>query len=229
VPVAEAAPAEAARAEVARVEVAVGGLARSEPGLGGQEERIVDAALACIGRWGTTKTTLDDVARQARCSRATVYRLFPGGKDAVLDAVARTELARFFDALSRRLALAETPEDVFVAGMTEAGRRVRDHQGLQFLLAYEPGVILPRLAFGRADEVLRHASAFAAPYLERWMSPDDARRAAEFATRLTLSYSICPSGEVDLTDEESVRGLVRTFVLPSLYPSPDDPERGARP
>jgi len=199
-----------------------------ELGLGTQEQRIIDAALACIGRWGTAKTTLDDVARQARCSRATVYRLFPGGKEALLDAVARTELARFFGALSRRLATAVTPEDVFVAGMTEAGRRIRDHQGLQFLLAHEPGVILPRLAFARADEVLRHASAFAAPYLERWMAADDARRAAEFATRLTLSYSICPSSEVDLTDEESVRALVRTFVLPALGPS-SDPERGPRP
>jgi AcrR family transcriptional regulator len=189
-----------------------------EPGLGAQEERIIDAALVCIGRWGTAKTTLDDVARQAGCSRATVYRVFPGGKEALLDAVARTELARFFGALARRLAVAATPEDVLVAGMTEAGRRIRDHRGLQFLLAYEPGVILPRLAFARADEVLRHASQFAAPYLQRWLSEADARRAAEFATRLTLSYSICPSPEVDLTDEESVRALVRTFVLPALFP-----------
>ena len=192
-----------------------------ELGLRSQEARVIDATLACIGRWGTAKTTLDDVARQAGCSRATIYRLFPGGKDALLDAVARTELARFFGALARRLAVAETPEDVFVAGMTEAGRRIRDHRGLQFLLAYEPGVILPRLAFARADEVLHHASAFAAPYLERWLPADEARRAAEFATRLTLSYSICPSPEVDLTDEDSVRALVRAFVLPAILPPPD--------
>ena len=37
---------------------------------------ILDAALTCIGRVGLAKTTLDDVAREARCARATVYRCF---------------------------------------------------------------------------------------------------------------------------------------------------------
>ena len=48
-----------------------------------QDKRIVDATLRCVGRWGLAKTTLDDVAREAGCSRATVYRLFPGGKDSL--------------------------------------------------------------------------------------------------------------------------------------------------
>ncbi|MEA2588672.1 MAG: hypothetical protein QOH66_1599, partial [Actinomycetota bacterium] len=49
-----------------------------------QEQRVIDAALRCIARWGIAKTTLDDIAREASCSRATIYRLFPGGKDALL-------------------------------------------------------------------------------------------------------------------------------------------------
>ena len=36
------------------------------------------APWSCIARWGTAKTTLDDIAREAGCSRATIYRLFPG-------------------------------------------------------------------------------------------------------------------------------------------------------
>jgi AcrR family transcriptional regulator len=186
--------------------------------LGFQEERIVDATLACIARWGTAKTTLDDVARQAGCSRATVYRLFPGGKDALFETVVNTELRRFFGGLALRLAGAETLEDLLVIGLTEAGRRIRDNQALRFLMAHEPGVILPRLAFDRADVVLRRASDFAAPHLERWLPAEDARRAAEFVTRLTLSYSVCNTGQVDLTDDGSVRALVRTFVLPGLLP-----------
>jgi AraC-like DNA-binding protein len=41
--------------------------------------RIIDATLACLARHGTAKTTVDDIARQAGVSRATVYRAFPGG------------------------------------------------------------------------------------------------------------------------------------------------------
>jgi AcrR family transcriptional regulator len=182
----------------------------------GTEGRILDAALRCLARWGTAKTTLDDVARQAGCSRATVYRVFPGGKDAVLDAVARREIDCFFGAVGARLERAETLEDALVTAMSEAGRLIRDHQVLQFLLAYEPETILPRLAFNQCDEVLHCASTAAAPQLSRWLPLDEALRAAEWAARLVLSYSSVPTAEVDMTDEASVRNLVQRFVLPGL-------------
>src|SRR3954465_4504351 len=87
------------------------------------EERIVDAALRCIARWGVAKTTLDDVAREAGCSRATVYRVVPGGKDGLVETVVTTEASRFFAALAERLdAVADQGlEELLVAGMTEAG------------------------------------------------------------------------------------------------------------
>jgi AcrR family transcriptional regulator len=185
---------------------------------GGQEERIIDAALSCIARWGVAKTTLDDVAREASCSRATVYRVFPGGKEALLEAVGRREMARFFEAVTGRLQAADSLEDLLIAGITEAGRRLRDHRALRFLVAHEPEMIIPRLGFTEAEAVLGCASAVAAPYLARWLADADALRAAEWVVRLVLSYSMLPNPEVDLTDEESVRGLVRTFVLPGLTP-----------
>src|SRR3954454_11579060 len=93
------------------------------------EERVVDAALRCIARWGATKTTLDDVAREAGCSRATVYRVAPGGKDGLIDLVVRTEASRFFAAVAERLdAVADQGiEELLVVGMVEAGRRFVSH------------------------------------------------------------------------------------------------------
>src|SRR3954447_11197066 len=67
------------------------------------EDRVIDAALRCVARWGIAKTTLDDVAREAGCSRATVYRVVPGGKDGLIEAVATREATRFFAALAQRL------------------------------------------------------------------------------------------------------------------------------
>src|SRR5436309_6749871 len=89
---------------------------------GTQEQRVIDAALRCIARWGIGKTTLDDVAREASCSRATIYRLFPGGKDALLDAITRSELARFFSGLAERFDEAANLEDLLVGGMLYASR-----------------------------------------------------------------------------------------------------------
>jgi len=180
------------------------------------EERILDATLVCIARWGLAKTALDDVAREAGLSRATVYRAFPGGKDAVVEAVARAELAHFFAAVEARLAAATTLEDLLVAGMAEAGTRIATHGALRTLVSFEPEEILPLLAFERMDRVLAACTAFASPHLARFLDPVAAARVAEWATRVVVSYSSWPSVDVDITDEASVRRLVRQLFLPAL-------------
>ncbi|MEO5679918.1 MAG: TetR/AcrR family transcriptional regulator [Acidimicrobiales bacterium] len=190
---------------------------------GGQEERILDATLVCIARWGLAKTGLDDVAREAGVSRATVYRAFPGGKDAVVVAVARRELARFFAALEGRLARAGSLEDALVAGMAEAGTRLATHAALRALVSFEPEEILPQLAFERMDQVLAVSAAAAAPHLARFLDPTTAARVAEWAARVVISYSSWPSVDVDLTDEDSVRRLVRQLFLPAVRPPGGQP------
>src|SRR5438067_4923850 len=117
-----------------------------EERLASQEQRIVDATLRCIARWGVAKTTLDDVAREASCSRATIYRLFPGGKDALLGAVTRTELDRFFTGLAQRFDEARDLEELLVGGTVYASRALASHEALQFVLAHEPEVVLPKVA-----------------------------------------------------------------------------------
>jgi AcrR family transcriptional regulator len=174
------------------------------------------AALRCIARWGVAKTSLDDVAREAGVSRATVYRAFPGGKDALIESVARAELVAFHDAITARLEKATSLEELLVAGVHEAGRRLVEHRVLQVLLAYEPELILPHVSFAGMDRLLSGATELATPWLERWLDPPLARRTAEWVTRLVISYATCPSDAVDLCDESSVRQLVATFVLPAL-------------
>ena len=190
-------------------------LAGSHP-VGAQEQRIVDATLRCIARWGIGKTTLDDVAREASCSRATIYRLFPGGKDAVLEALTRTEVDRFFTGLAHTFDAADSLEDLLAAGMVFAARSLAGHQALQFVLAYEPEVVLPKVAFRQADRVLTAVSTFAAPYLAPHVGAEEAPRVAEWVARLVLTYTLAPANGVDVGDEASARRLVRTYVLPAL-------------
>ena len=180
------------------------------------ERRIADAVVRCVALWGVSKTTLDDVAREAGCSRATVYRAFPGGKDALIRGALATELGRFGEGLAERLVGAGTLEDVLVAGMTHAGTFILDHEALQFLLAHEPEVILPSISFGRMTRVLRTASAFASPYLTPYLGEEEAARVAEWVARIVFSYAMSPGDGVDLRDEESVRRLVQDLVLPGV-------------
>ncbi|HEX6476839.1 MAG TPA: TetR/AcrR family transcriptional regulator [Acidimicrobiales bacterium] len=203
-------------------------MAERTPERSTQELRVVDATLRCVARWGVAKTTLDDVAREAGWSRATVYRLFPGGKDAVLETVAAVELERLFAALDERLAAAIDLEDLLVAGMSEAGAQITRHPALRFLIAHEPEVILPQISFARAERVLARAASFASPYLARWLGPEEANRVGEWVTRIVISYAASPSPEVDVADPVSVRRLVRSFVLPGIRASVDSQVR-ARP
>ena len=187
----------------------------------GVEQRVVDATLRCIGRWGVTKTTLDDVAREAGCSRATVYRAFPGGKDAVLAAVVTSELARLVQGLHAALDDADGLEDLVVRGVTHAARTLRGHAALRYLLAHEPEVILPRVAFAHMNQVLEVAGGVVGRHLVPYVGEAEAPRAAEWLARIVFSYTLAPSETVDVCDEESVRALVRDFVLPGLaQPAP---------
>jgi AcrR family transcriptional regulator len=181
-----------------------------------QRIRIVDATLACLARQGVHKTTLEDIARQSGFSRATVYRAFPGGKEAVLGAVVDTELARFFSQLAVAMGEATDIEDVLVAGITEAARRLLAHEAIAYVRAHEPGLFTARLAFAELDRVLLVASTFAAPFLGRWLEPDQAMRAAEWATRIVITYLGSPSPDVDLTSVPDVSRMVQRFVLPGI-------------
>lgn len=177
---------------------------------------MVDATLCCVARFGLAKTTLEDVARTAGCSRATLYRVFPGGKDALLRAVVDTEVSRLFSDLAVAMGEAEGLEEVLVAGMCGAARRISEHEALGFLLAHEPEVVLPHLAFHHHDRLMEVVGSYAAPFLGRWLEHDAAERVAEWATRIVLSYLGCPAEDVDLTDPDDVRRLVRSFVLPGI-------------
>jgi AcrR family transcriptional regulator len=181
-----------------------------------QRVRIVDATLACLASQGLAKTTLDDVAAWAGLSRATVYRAFPGGRDAILAATLDTEVARLCSDLAVVMGEARDLEAVLVAGIVGTARRLREHQAIRFLLAHEPAVLLTHLCFERMNRVLALASSFAAPFLRRWLEPEEAARAAEWATRITFSYLAQEGGAIDPTDRGDVARLVGRFVLPGI-------------
>ncbi len=180
------------------------------------EARVIDASVRCIARSGVAKTTIDDIAREAGCSRATIYRVFDGGKDGILAAVVDHELRRLLDLLAEASAPAENLEDVLVTGLTTGARFLVGHEALGFLLTYELDLVLPLVAFDRMDAVLERVGAAAQPWFAPYLEGREARLVAEWMVRLVLSYTALPSDTIDLTNEASARRLVRRYVLPGL-------------
>jgi AcrR family transcriptional regulator len=186
--------------------------------------RIGAAALTCVARWGFAKT-LEDVAREAGCGRATIYRSFQGGKAEVMSAVVAAESLRFRVAVDDAVAAAgDDLEDVVVAGVVAAARFLDGHDALRYLLAHEPDAVLPWVTFHRLGALFAVAGRYADPHLARFLPDADHRaRAVEWLARVVLTYVLNPADGVDLTDEADARRLLRTFVLPGITPRTQEP------
>ncbi|HET7721707.1 MAG TPA: TetR/AcrR family transcriptional regulator [Acidimicrobiales bacterium] len=181
-------------------------------------DRVCEASLACIARWGITKTTLDDVAREAGCSRATIYRAFQGGKAEVLAATLAREVERFRAEVGGAIdGTRDDLEEAVVAGVVAAARFLRGHDALAYLLAREPDVVLPWIAFQRMGRLYDTVGEFAAPFLARFIpEPHAARRAAEWLARVVLTHVVNPAPGCDLADPAEARHLLSTYVIPGL-------------
>jgi AcrR family transcriptional regulator len=181
--------------------------------------RVCDAALACLARWGLTKTTLEDVAREAGCGRATIYRAFRGGKAEVMAEVLQREAARFRGQVDTAIDAVDAgdPTAVLTAGVVAAARFLRSHRALGYLFAHEPDVILPWISFHRIDVVYGLATEVARPHLRPFVADDEAAaRTAELLVRLVLSYVLNPAPGHHLTDPEQACRLLATYVVPGL-------------
>jgi TetR/AcrR family transcriptional repressor of uid operon len=189
------------------------------------EGRILDATLVCIARYGVAKTTLDDVAREAGCARATVYRYFGGKRQLVAATVAR-EGERFLGVVDRAAADAPTLEDALVAMAATAARVLSGHPALQFVLANEPEALLPSLTFEGGDRFLADAAHALAPTFTRFLPAERAERSAEWCTRVFLAYLGADDAPISMTDAAQVRELVHDFVVPALTTSESQSSRG---
>jgi AcrR family transcriptional regulator len=180
------------------------------------EDRVLDAAKHCCDRWGMAKVTVDDIAAEAGISRATLYRLFPGGKDVLYEALRRRETAAFFAELDEHIARAESFEGLLVCIVVEATRQLRSDEHLQTMLASRPGDVAADLTVDGLPVIVENATALLAPRVARWIGEARAAELAEFLSRFVVSYFLAPSGFADLGDPSSAEQFIRRYVVPAF-------------
>ena len=179
-------------------------------------ERILEAAYECVARYGLGKTTVEDVTRAARVSRATVYRYFPGGRDQLVSEVIAWETGRFFGRLAEAVAGAGDFAGLLEEALVFAHRAIEEHEVLQKILETEPERLLPQLTV-QSERILVFIRGFLLPYLERErLRPGvDPGEAADYVSRMLLSFTASP-GRWDLTDRAQVAELVRTELVAGI-------------
>jgi len=180
-------------------------------------ERVLTASYACVARFGMGKTTVEDVVKESGVSRASIYRLFPGGKDQLLRETVGWEMNDFFGRLADAVYDAPDFASLLEEGLVFAHRAIQEHEVLRKVLDTEPERLLPLITVEQ-HRVLEFITGFLLPYLEREEQAGRVRpgvelpAAAEYVARMVLSLIGSP-GRWDMEDQDQVRVLVREEML----------------
>ena len=180
------------------------------------EDRVLDAARVCCDRWGIQKVTVDDIATEAKISRATLYRLFPGGRDVLFEKLRERDIRDFLIELDARLADVTSYEGLVVGIICHSTRQLREDAHLQLMLASSPGEVARELGVEGMPNIVRLAAALIGPRVEPYIGVDDAVELAEWLARIVVSYFLAPSELVNLADPAQATAFVRRFVLPAF-------------
>lgn len=176
------------------------------------ENAVLDATVACVERLGFQKVTMDHICAEANVSRATVYRMFPGGRDVLFESVRVRSLADFFTVLRAHVEGADSLDEVLVRCVTVAYAELMADQHLATMLATEPGETLGDLTVNGVSRIVRVAAEFMAPLLHAFVPQQQAEEIVEIMCRLVISAFLSPSPLLDFSNEDVVRRLVRTYL-----------------
>jgi AcrR family transcriptional regulator len=195
----------------------------------GVRDRIFAATYACVARYGLAKTTVEDAAREAKLSRATLYRYFPGGKEQLVNETVAWEAVRFFARLAEAIADAPDFASMLEEALIFAHRAIEEHEVLQKVLVTDRERLTVQLTVG-SDKLVAMIAAFLAPALakEKLRPGLTVEAAADYLARLTLSF-ISTQGRWDLTDRAQVRDLVQMEFLAGIGAGPPPTGAGASP
>jgi len=176
------------------------------------ELRVLDAVRECCERWGVEKTTIDDIAKVSGVSRATLYRLFPGGRDVLFEAHRVRELDDFFQRLLGQLGDAEGLHRLLARAVSVAMRELTSDSHLTVMLAAEPGEVIGDLTVDGLPRTTRVATAYLLALVEPYLPRAEARRVIDVTVRLVISYFLAPDPELDLCDEDVVYDFLAPFL-----------------
>ena len=177
-------------------------------------EAIIEAAMACFGRHGLTKTTVVDIARAAEVSRSTVYEYFRD-KSEIVEACAEHSSQRFYREMARAMGGGASLEDKLTLAAVFVARARRFVEPEAYFDADEVSLLLTK----NAAVLLRECSEFLAPYLTAAKLTGEVRKdldvvaAGEWFARMLFSLFSTPSATQNMDDDAVVADFVRAHAV----------------
>lgn len=183
--------------------------------------RLLDAAERCFGRFGVMKITVEDVAAEARVSRATVYRYFDG-RDALVRGVVLRHAERFLRRLEERVNAQTSFTTSIVEGVLFTIDAVREDPQLALLFTPDAAGLTGHIV-GGSEALFAIARSFLGPLFE------PAQRAGQLRAGLDLNdasewilrciVSLLTMRGPGSRSKADLRRFVTTFVVPPLVPA----------
>ena len=168
-------------------------------------DRILDAAGELFAVRGVTAVAMNDIARAAGCSRATLYRYFDN-REALHTAYVHREARTLNRRLADLVGTIADPRERLLAALTQALALVRENPALAAWFARTP-------IGAEAAEGSDVVQAMTAGFLLS-LDGDDvaaAQRRARWLVRVLTSFLTVPGRD---TDEE--RTMLAEFVIPLM-------------
>ncbi|WP_205874165.1 TetR/AcrR family transcriptional regulator [Mycobacterium camsae] len=175
-------------------------------------DRILDAAEQLFTEHDPASVGMNEIARAAGCSRATLYRYFDSRESLRIAYVHREthRLGREILALIERI---KEPRERLVAGITATLRMVRENPALAAWFGSTRLPIGGEMA-GQSEVITALASGFLASLGPPPGDVDGAiERRARWAVRVIVSMLMFPGGDAD--DE---RAMIDEFLVPVVAP-----------
>jgi len=168
-------------------------------------EKILDAAEKLFAQRDPASVGMNEIARAAGCSRATLYRYFES-RDALYTAYVHRWANTLYHELTRRLSGIEDPSQRLVTGITESLALVRSNPALVSWFA-ETGPPIGAAMAERSEVITVMVTTFLSA-----LGTDDTgavQQRARWVVRVMTSLLSFPGRDAD--DE---RAMLMQFVVP---------------
>lgn len=172
-------------------------------------ERILDAAEDLFTRHDAAAVGMNEIARAAGCSRATLYRYFEN-RDVLYTAYVHRETHRLFGEIGERLAGVTDPHNRVTEGALTALQRVRETPSLASWFASTARPIGGEM--GERSEVIR---VLTEAFLASMGEQGAVELRARWLVRVLISLLQFPG-----RDEADERMMLETFVVPLVAAAP---------
>lgn len=173
-------------------------------------EKILDAAEKLFAQRDPASVGMNEIARAAGCSRATLYRYFES-RDALYTAYVHRWANTLYHELTRRLSGIEDPSQRLVTGIIESLALVRSNPALVSWFA-ETGPPIGAAMAERSEVITVMVTTFLSA-----LGTDDTeamQQRARWVVRVMTSLLSFPGRDAD--DE---RAMLMQFVVPVVTPS----------